>query len=73
MACPPSIVVLDFTDPMTVYDWGDIRSIVDSEYELYNDLDFSCFDAEGMVAEAQNDVTNQLDVIRITFPHLLVH
>lgn len=69
-ACPSSIVVLDFTDPMTEHSWVDTHSIVDPEYDLYNDLDFSCFEGESLVVEGQNDVTDQRDVIRIPFPEL---
>lgn len=69
-ACPSSIILLDFTNPMTGHGWGDIRYIVDSEYDLYNDLDFGCFDTEGLVVEAQNDVTNQRDIIGILFSEL---
>lgn len=69
-ACPSSIVVLDFTDPMTEHCWVDIHSIVDPEYDLYNDLDFSAFEGESLVVEGQNDVTDQLDVIRIPLPKL---
>lgn len=42
-ACPYSIIVLDFSDPMTrqpVERWLDVRSILDPDYEIYDDIVF---------------------------------
>ena len=42
-ACPYSVMVLDFSDPMTeqpVERWLDVRSIIDPNYEIYDDIDF---------------------------------
>ena len=42
-ACPYSVIVLDFSDPMTeqpVERWLDIRSIIDPYYEIYDDIIF---------------------------------
>ena len=42
-ACPYSVIVLDFSEPMTeqpVEYWLDVRSIIDPNYELYDDIDF---------------------------------
>ena len=42
-ACPYSVALLDFSDPMTeqpVEGWLDVRSIIDPDYEIYDDIDF---------------------------------
>lgn len=42
-ACPYSVMVLDFSNPMTaqpVEGWLDVRSIIDPNYEIYDDIDF---------------------------------
>lgn len=42
-ACPYSVIVLDFSEPMTAQSserWVDVHSIIDPEYEIYDDIDF---------------------------------
>ena len=42
-ACPYSVIVLDFSDPLMEQPaerWLDLRSIIDSQYEIYDDIDF---------------------------------
>ena len=42
-ACPYSVAVVDFADPLRsqpVERWLDVRSIIDPNYEIYDDIDF---------------------------------
>ena len=43
-ACPYSVAVLDFSEPLieqSAERWLDLRSIIDPDYEIYDDIDFA--------------------------------
>lgn len=68
-ACPYSVMVLDFSDPMTVQPvegWLDVRSIIDPNYEIYDDIDFDRWESGILYLKGEGDPRD----IRLTVKQL---
>ena len=52
-ACPFSLILLDFKDPMAETKWVDIHIKLDSGYEKYDDIDFVRWDKTALIVKAE--------------------
>ncbi|MDE7430520.1 MAG: hypothetical protein K2N34_01155 [Lachnospiraceae bacterium] len=69
-ACPSSVILLDFTNPLKEQDcesWIDIHEIIDADYDIYEDIDFERWGSEDFTLHvtAYNIVTNRKDSLTI--------
>lgn len=62
-ACPSSVILLDFTDPMVAQEkWLDLHLVVDSTYDLYDDLTFLAWNNDGsLTLQGENNETQAME------------
>lgn len=65
-ACPSSVVLLDFTNPLAEHgceEWTDLQELIDADYTTYEDIEFSKWDgAQGKLhITAYNNTTDTKD------------
>lgn len=71
-ACPSSVILLDFTDPMVAQEkWLDLHLVVDSTYDLYDDLTFLAWNNDGsLTLQGENNETQSMETFILSSDQL---
>lgn len=64
-ACPFSVIVLDFSSPMTENEvWAELHEAIDDGYDIYDDIEFAGWESDGsLTVRGYNNNTSETDTL----------